>query len=291
MTGTAERRSDRISVEVAVEIMGTDVSGEYFTAKAETLLLSRHGAAILVNRRLAPTQEMVIRHLAANRETECRVVGQIEQREVGYVYGIAFLDPNVDFWGIVFPSRPAPEEAVGRALLQCGGCRGRHVTYLNEFELEVFQANRVITLYCKRCRDSTLWREAEYETSGKAGVGRLPVRSSGGVDEGPEDPDVLRVDEEPRTENERKHLRVRTTINACIRRAGSEEEEVRTENVSRGGFCFQSRKVYELGTKIEVALPYLADSANIFVPARIVRIRPLHAAEETQYGVSYGHVP
>ncbi len=291
MAELAERRSDRIASAIPIEILGTDISGEYFVQRAETVVLSRHGAAILVNRRLAPTQEMVIRHLEDNREAEFRVVGQIGQREGGHVYGIAFLDQNVDFWGIVFPPTAPAEQAVGRALLQCGGCGNREVTYLNEFELEVFQANRIITLHCKRCRDMTLWREAEYEARGKDVTPPVPARSTAHSDPGLENPNVLGVQEEPRTENDRKHFRVRTTMTACVRRAGFEDEVVNSQNVSRGGFCFRSRRTYVLGANVDVAVPFTADSANIFTPARIVRVRALHADEETEYGVSYGHVP
>lgn len=288
MAETATRRSDRVSMAIPLETLGTDVSGEYFVQRAATVILSRYGAAILVNRRLAPTQEMVIRHLEANREAECRVVGQIGQREGGYVYGIAFLDQGVDFWGIAFPPAAPAEEAVGRALLQCGCCGNRQVTYLNEFDLEVFQANRIITLYCQRCRDTTLWKAAEYEARSKDVT--APVRSAGESDAGPEVPNVRHVQEEPRTENERKHFRVRTSITACVRHAGFEDEVADSENVSRGGFCFRSRRTYVLGSSVDVALPYTAGSGNIFISARIVRVRALHADEKSEYGVSYGHV-
>ncbi len=290
MKKTEKRRSDRVSMVTRIEVSGTDVSGEVFSERAHTLVLSRHGAAILVNRRLAPNQELVIRHLEANWEAESRVVGRIGKREGVYIYGVAFLDQSVDFWDIAFPLPVPAEEAVGRALLQCKGCGNRRVTYLNEFELEVFQANQTITLDCERCRDTTFWTEAKYEAPSKEETRPAPVRRPAKFDVGPKDADVLRVEEEPRSKNERKHSRVRTTITACIRRPGFEDEVVKSKNVSRGGFCFRSRRAYALGSNVVVALPYTAASANIFIPARIVRVRALPGDEETEYGVSYGHV-
>jgi len=49
------------------------------------------------------------------------------------------------------------------------------------------------------------------------------------------------------------------------------EEVVSTEDVSRGGFRFISRKDYPLGTVIDAALPYSPGAANIFMPAKIVQ--------------------
>ncbi len=291
MEEPGKRRSDRVDLSFPIELLGTDVSGEYFVQQARTVVLSRHGAAILVNRRLAPTQEMVIRHLEANREAECRVVGQIEAQADDHVYGVALLDPNVDLWGIEFPPPPPPEEAVGRALLSCGGCKGWQIIHLNEFEVEVFQANHIISLYCKRCRDTTLWREVEYEArKGKEHV-YMRLREKADFASGPEDPNVAQMAELPRTENDRKHLRVRTTITACIRAPWRGDEVVDTVNVSRGGFCFKSPKDYELGSRIEIALPYMPDSANIFIPARIARARASPSEAVREYGVAYIDVP
>ncbi len=287
MTETKKRRSDRVSLSIPIQVMGTDVSGSYFTEQAKTIVLSRHGAAIILNRRLAPNQEIVIRRPVANKDAECRVVGQIGGQAGGYVYGVALLDSNVNLWGIEFPPPPEPGEAVGRVLLQCGGCGSQEVTYLNELELEVFQANLSIELSCKSCRDTTHWKEADYEPRKKPKAAPQPLRPTGTVDAGPVAPGVVGVEEQPRTQNERKHLRVRTAISACIRHAGFQDEVINTENVSRAGFCFKSPKEYVVGSKIEVAVPYTPGPANIFVPGRIVRSRAIRSAALFEYGVAY----
>ncbi len=287
MKETEKRRSDRVSLSIPIEVMSTDVSGEYFTEHAKTTVLSCHGATIIVNRKLAPNQEVLIRRPATNKEAECRVVGQIGGQAGAYVYGVELLDSNENLWGIEFPPPPEPGEAVGRALLQCGGCGNQQVTYLNELELEVFQASLAIALYCKHCRDTTYWKEADFEPRREPKAAPLPLPPTGVVDAGPEAPGVVGVEEQPRTQNERKHLRVRTTIRACIRHAGFQDEVVGTENVSRGGFCFKSPREYVQGSKIDVALPYTPGPANIFVPGRIVRSRAIRSAALFEYGVAY----
>ena len=59
-------------------------------------------------------------------------------------------------------------------------------------------------------------------------------------------------------------------------------------DVSRGGVCFLSSKLYARGDLIEAAVPFLAGQANIFTRAKIANVR-LAATPEgaNKYGVSY----
>jgi hypothetical protein len=92
----------------------------------------------------------------------------------------------------------------------------------------------------------------------------------------------------PRTEDERQHVRARVKVTALIRHAGLGDEVIATENVSRSGLCFRSRKGYYVGSQIEVALPYSPGPANIFVPARIVRTQELPGEYLlAEYGAEY----
>jgi len=67
-------------------------------------------------------------------------------------------------------------------------------------------------------------------------------------------------------------------------------EEVLTENVSRGGFAFKSRKSYFVGGGAEVAMPFSANGGNIFTRARFVNARKLPDEDATLYGVRYEKV-
>src|SRR5712692_3550483 len=90
----------------------------------------------------------------------------------------------------------------------------------------------------------------------------------------------------------RKRFRVRLKkFKACIRRPGFLEDVVRVEDVTRDGFRFVSHKLYEKGSTIQVAIPFMPDSPNIFVPAQIIRFRDLPRKKGTEYGVAYMEAP
>jgi hypothetical protein len=90
-----------------------------------------------------------------------------------------------------------------------------------------------------------------------------------------------------RNQNERRYVRVRTRLAACIRHAELGDEVGATEDVSRGGFRFRSPKHYPPGSLIEVAVPYLPTGSNIFSRARIVRALGLPSDLRIEYGVAY----
>src|SRR5712692_1049638 len=166
------RRSDRVSLAVPIRVTGTDVNGEVFSEEGKTIVVSRHGATICLDRMLAPQQEIVIRYLGTGEEAEFRVVGEIAGGSKSHVYGVALVDPATELWRITFPPLTESEKAAARALLQCGGCGERQIVYLDELEAEVFGVNRSISRSCKRCRETTLWMEAQHEAVSKPN--RLP---------------------------------------------------------------------------------------------------------------------
>ena len=76
-------------------------------------------------------------------------------------------------------------------------------------------------------------------------------------------------------------------MKAYIRHAGFEDEIVKVNDVSRGGFSFVSSKEYLEGSRIEVAVPYSGGKADIFVAARINRVQDLAGKGLTIYGAHY----
>ena len=73
---------------------------------------------------------------------------------------------------------------------------------------------------------------------------------------------------------------------ACIGQPGPLADVVDVVNVSRGGVCFHSSRIYGEDTWVQVAVPYTPGSANIFVAGRIVRSRKMDNAL-IEYGVEY----
>jgi len=162
------RQSDRVSISIPVEVFGTDFAGETFVERTRTVLVSRHGATLILNRKLAPDHELILKRPGLNREALARVVGQIGGRPEGYVYGVALQDLGTNLWNIYFPIMTEAEKAVARALLECSHCRTREVVYLNEVETEVFEANLCLTRVCKPCGGSSIWKLTPRELAGGA---------------------------------------------------------------------------------------------------------------------------
>jgi hypothetical protein len=285
------RRSDRVSISIPVEIFGADFSGEHFVEQSRTVLVSRHGATVVMSRKLGPDLELILRRPGTRKEALVRVVGQIGGQHDGYIYGLALMDQNVNLWNIYFPALTEGQTAVGRCLLECGRCKNREIVYMDEVEAEVFEANLCLQRSCSQCGHSSIWKPVPGElvdepppppeSSAGEQTGAAPGESSApGVEAAPAEPP-------PPVVSRRKNLRIKSNMPACIRQPGFDEEVVTCEDVSRGGLCFKSGKRYFLGSRIEVAIPYAAGAANIFVPARIVYTQELTKEGAYKYGVSY----
>jgi hypothetical protein len=237
-----------------------------FVEETCTLVLGRHGAKILLTRTLLPDQEISIRCLETGKESLARVVGRIGGDEEGSYYGIELLEPEAGIWGIEFPAADEAELAVGRVLLECVSCHAQELAYLDEFALEVLLANQRLSRPCKRCAETSLWKEVPAQGGPEAPLGAP----------------------KPRTRNDRRHVRVGLKVKACIRHPQVGEEVVPTINVSRGGFRFASRARYPIGSLLDAALPFTRDAANIYAPGRIVYAGEAPGEQEVYvYGVSY----
>src|SRR5260370_2242466 len=103
---------------------------------------------------------MILRRLDNDKEAEVRVVGQLGCHGESHTYGVAFLDPEMDFWGVQFPSLTEFEEEGSRVLLQCGGCSAREMVQQSDLESDVYLVNDGIVRFCKRCGSSTIWKRA-----------------------------------------------------------------------------------------------------------------------------------
>ena len=108
------RRSGRISKQVPILLLGTDTSGRVFSEETHTLVLSLHGAGIRSRNKFAPDEVLTMRLADSGRETDIRLVGRLGEDSRGNVFGVAFCDPNLDFWQIEFPppSEPLPRPPV-----------------------------------------------------------------------------------------------------------------------------------------------------------------------------------
>jgi hypothetical protein len=271
------RLTDRIALSIQIRVFGAEGEGRAFSEEGRTLEVSRHGAMIIANRNLTPLEEISIRRELTGKKAPAQIVGQVRKEPEGFVYGVRFLDSSINLWDIDFLPLSESERAVGRTLLECAKCRLREVVYLEEFEAEVYYANRSIYHPCKRCLESTVWNEAAHEPTEREPVNSPPPPAP------PPEPAPA-----PRTTNERRHMRINCKFQACIRYKPPHEEDVlEVDDISRGGICFTTHKHLAPGTKFEIAMPYSPGNANIFVPAEIVRLKTIPDQNLYEYGAAY----
>jgi PilZ domain-containing protein len=314
------RSNGRIPKEVPILLIGSDLAGKVFSEPTKTVVLSRHGAGLLSRHKLYPEQELVLRCPGRNLETEIRIVGQVGEQSGLYTYGVAFLDPRINFWAIEFPPLSPAEIAAGLLSLVCCSCSTLEKIDDTGIESDVCATNEGVIRFCKRCGCSTLWKQSARATDDKSPVppalpSSAPVTSTpaqasaqtgplsqaavsragpapAGAYLGESPAAVLTVPppekSAPRGAERRKHPRVRVNYSACVRHPGFLDDDIVVcEDLSRGGLRFKSRRRYYEQSFIEVAVPYSAGQSAIFVPARIVFVQELPEQNRFRCGASF----
>ena len=151
------RRSDRVAVELPLQISGADIHNFVFVESARTAVISRHGARICSRRKMARDQELVILCLSTGKECEARIVGELGRDAEGFTYGIAFLDTQINIWDVEFPPWSPSGLRSHCSLLECRGCHHREAVRLDAVEVDVLDAGQGLSRLCKRCTDTTIW--------------------------------------------------------------------------------------------------------------------------------------
>jgi len=158
------RRSGRIPKQIAITLVGSDIEGRVFSERTKTVVLSRHGAGIISEYKLSAEQELVIRSEESHKEIDARVVGQIGSDAKSYIYGIAFLDREINFWGVNFPDLSETEKEASLTLLECASCHSREMADHSDLASDVMAVNESIVRYCRKCGSSTVWKKAAADT-------------------------------------------------------------------------------------------------------------------------------
>lgn len=281
MSEAQTRRTDRIVLAIPILVAGTDAMGFVFVEETKTVVVSRYGAKIILKRTLTADQEINVRNIGTGEEADMRVIGQITDCPEGFCYGVGFLNPSVNIWGVNFPPLVESENAVAKVLLECARCHGRSLVYLNEFEVEVFQAHEAISLPCRSCKDHTLWK--------RPGSAPAPATSAvPGAKAPPPSASLQGSSAPPQVRQERRReKRLSLRMQACIRTKALGEVVVMAENVSRGGFSFKSTERFGVGQIVEVCVPYAPGAGNIFSSARIAHVEALPQEGVHSYGVTH----
>jgi hypothetical protein len=96
------RRTMRLSLQIPLTVQCRLPEGETIDLSASTYIVGANGALLLMDTPLIPGQTVRIFNDHTAKFVDCVVTSLREKRERRFV-GVAFLNPNVDFWHIVFP--------------------------------------------------------------------------------------------------------------------------------------------------------------------------------------------
>lgn len=273
--GSEKRRSDRVMLTLPLVVEGKDSKGQPFDNTARTITINRHGARIVTPRLLRAGQTITVTNLASRLKCQFRVVGPVSPAtDRGGEWGIECLDLKENIWGIQFPPVLATEEHLSKALLECRECSSTALMHVSLVEVEVLETSGILTKPCANCERATRWRLSEKQ-AGIAGADEKPSSAEGKPSTG-------------RGAENRRYRRSALQLPVLIRDYYGGSEVTRTENVSKGGFCFVSEKLHQVGEVFLVVCPFDPSTVqHIEIRARVVRCRPVEGSVRHVYGVRY----
>jgi PilZ domain len=272
-----KRRSDRIMLTVPLAVHITSEDGTKTQEEARTSVLNRHGARIRIGCHLKGGQVVRMVNMVSRSGADFRVVGPVSPfSDTGGEFGVEYLNHDENIWGIQFPPLREGETAESKALLECRKCHSVALLGVSLVEVEVLETSGILRRDCEHCGTTTSWGHAEKQIA----MG------------GPPDEKVLaevqaESDAMASRSERRRHRRVALQLPVRIRNYEGVIEMSRSENISKGGFCFSSEKEYEVGEGLMIICPYDKTGQNIEVHGRIVRRRPIEGSRSKVYAVTY----
>lgn len=238
----------RVGMAYPLDIEGNDDSGHRFTESTVTQFIMRDGVTLVTTRRLAPGSMVEIRR-SQDKVASGQVVGLAGFTKAGNVYAIKIpVDPWM-LWGINFPELPEDDRIALTCLLGCTSCNSQCVVQLTAVEYELLATSERVHRRCDNCAETTTWKRVQN-----------PVSTGGRDAKGKKDDGA----------NRRRHSRVSVKLWGYIVEGGGNEDSVPIIDMSRDGIRFRSSVKYEPEQVVQVAVAYVAGTANIFVPGRVV---------------------
>ena len=272
-----KRRSGRILLTFPLQVSWTDGSGREFKGEGRTITINRHGASVQFAHSVRSGQIIRILNLASGKEANFRVVGPVAPvTDHGGKWGVEYVDPNENIWGVQFPPLAEGQNAEFGALLECAKCHTAVVLPVSLVEVEVLDTAGIIIRSCGHCQTTSTWSYADKD----------PVFSIYSLDEMM--PSEARGQSLSKGRSDkRQHRSVALQVPVSIRDFYGSVEIAKSGNVSKGGFCFASEKEYLLGQGILVVCPYDPRSSNTETRARIVRRQEAQGTYRKVYAVKY----
>jgi hypothetical protein len=262
MSGAKARQGLRYRVGMAypIKLEGKDEQGQDFLESSVTQFVMRDGITAIASKRLAVGSRVRV-ILAKEKWVLGQVIGQTGFTKTGNVYALAIKDDPSSLWGIAFPELSENDRAELNCVLSCGTCRARSIVQLTAVEHELLVTSERVARHCPTCKGISIWK-------------RVPdsIASSSEAKENP-------------AANRRRYSRVNVKLWGYIVDGGN-EDSIPILDVSRDGIRFRSSIKYEVEQVVQVAVAYMAGTANIFVPGRIVW-RSGDDATELEYGLRF----
>jgi len=101
--GANRRRSERVMLQIPIEVLTESVEHERMQEKAQTMVVNAHGGLVKLEMEVLPAQPIVLRHPRSGVEAEARVV-RVENPPGGFMaVSFEFLEPSPHFWPVEFP--------------------------------------------------------------------------------------------------------------------------------------------------------------------------------------------
>src|SRR5882724_8347949 len=165
MTTQGVRRSGRIAKKIPIVLEGTNTNGRYFREETHTVVLSRHGAGVISSNKPGPDETLTIRIPETKKEAQVRLVGRMGGDASLFIYGVAFVDPGLDFWEMDFPPGERYtlelEKSGEPILLECCLCQSSQEMSDSEIDADVYAINQNILMHCEACGTTSIWRRAK----------------------------------------------------------------------------------------------------------------------------------
>ena len=250
----------RVGMAYPIKLVGADEHGEKFSEASMTQFVMRDGiTAVSTHRLAAGSQVRVI--LAYEKSVVGQVVGQTGFTKSGNVYAISVTgDPSV-LWGINFPELSESDRLELNCVLGCSQCKAKAVVQLTAVEHELLSMSERVARHCTTCKGISVWKRV---------LNSL---------------DPATTAQQKKVANRRRNSRVSVKLWGYIVEGGN-EDSVPIIDMSRSGIRFRSATKYEAEQVVQVAVAYMAGTANIFVPGKIVW-RSGDGNAEFEYGLRF----
>jgi PilZ domain len=263
-------------LEIPIRVLCFGGSTGDFAEETHTIFVNRDGALIALKHRVAVDETLRIINLENLREADFRVVGSARLEHGDFTeWGVECLDKQRTLWDIDFPPPIDTGSDKAGALVECQACKKQALRVLTLTEVDVLDSVGRLEQLCDACGELTPWayadatrRPKEVPDSGRALAAQQPVKWDG-------------------KKERRLHKRIALKLPVLVRNDKGQREQVKTEDVSKGGFAVILGMMLSVGELVTAVCPYSEGGQNIEQKAEVRRRVMKYGGEKWLYGFRY----